>query len=64
MTKEPIIEYITCESEDWVVIKQFGNVFYEGHSVPDFIWLNLLEGFVGRDYLKTTTISDEEMEGL
>lgn len=64
MKDSPTIEYITCESGDWVVIKEMGVVFYEGHSVPDHVWLGLLENFVGRgdNDIKQTQISDKDME--
>lgn len=60
--KEPVIEYITCESGDWYVLKEFGQLIYEGHSVPDHVWLALLENFVGYESLKITALSDEEMQ--
>lgn len=58
---DPIIEYITCESGDWYVLKKSGEIIYEGHSVPDYIWLGLLNTTNGVT-LTVTALSDEDMQ--
>ena len=55
-----MLEYITCPHGDWVVLKIKGEVFHEGHSIPDHIWMELIER-VGM-LVKETEISDEQME--
>ncbi len=59
---KPLIEYITCDSGDWHVLRvNFGEDFnYEGHSIPDDVWIKLFEEFgftINKKYL-----SDEDME--
>ena len=59
---KPLIELITCESGDWSVLKvNLGEDFeYQGHSIPDFKWIELLEMLGYKvDYKE---ISDEDME--
>ena len=34
---------IFCESGDWVVLKLNGEIYEEGHSIPDFLWLKLFK---------------------
>ena len=55
-----MLEYITCERGDWVVLKIRGEVYYEGHSIPDYVWLGILED--NKVKIKETEISDEQME--
>ena len=56
-----IIEYITCKSGDWNVLIVNGEIYEEGHEIPDFIWLKLLsEKF--NTIIVNTEISDEDME--
>ena len=51
---------ITNESGDWEVLLLNGEIYYEGHSIPTFIWLNLITelGHV----VNTRELADEEME--
>lgn len=37
------IELAYCSTGDWVKMIINNNVVYEGHSIPDFIWLDVLE---------------------
>lgn len=55
-----MIEYITCPQGDWVVLKIKGETYYEGHSIPDHVWLGILED--NKIKIKETEISDEQME--
>lgn len=59
---KPLIELITCESGDWEVLRtNFGEDFkYEGHSIPDGVWVKLIEQ-LGYE-VETREISDEDME--
>lgn len=59
---KPYIELITCESGDWSALRiNCGDDFnYEGHSIPDDVWIDLLKelGFE----VERKWVSDEEME--
>ena len=55
------IELITCESGDWKVLKVDGKIYDEGHSIPDFVWVKLLQEKFGVAF-EETIISDEDME--
>lgn len=59
---KPYIELITCESGDRSVLKvNCGeDFFYEGHSIPDFKWIKLLE-LLGHT-VDHQIISDRNME--
>ena len=57
-----LIEYITNEGGDWVVLKVDNKEYYSGHSIPDFEWLSLLKTF-NNVSVWTSEISDEDMEG-
>jgi hypothetical protein len=59
---KPLIELINCESGDWEVLRvNLGEDFsYEGHSIPDDTWINLLS-LLGYE-VKAKRISDEDME--
>jgi hypothetical protein len=46
------IELSYCLTGDWVKMIINNNVVYEGHSIPDFIWLDVLED-TGFEVLKT-----------
>ena len=54
------IEIITCDSGDWEVIKVNNEIYYEGHSTPNDIWVELFED-LGVNVFKTN-LSDEDME--
>lgn len=59
---KPLIELITCDSGDWEILRMnLGEDFaYEGHSIPNGVWIKLLEqlGYM----VETNCISDENME--
>ena len=59
---KPYIEFITCESGDWKVLRiNYREDFKaEGHSLSDLAWIRLIRelGFE----IKCKTISDEDME--
>ena len=44
MTK-PYIKYTTYDTDDWVVldVNCEEDFYFEGHSVPDFKWIELIE---------------------
>ena len=54
------INLVTNESGDWEVLLLNGEIYYEGHNIPTFIWLNLVHelGHV----VSTKDLTDEEME--
>lgn len=54
------IELITNESGDWSVLKINGKVYYEGHSIPDDIWLKVINQ-LGAE-ISSMEISDDDME--
>lgn len=54
------VEAITSESGDWVIIKLNGEIIEEGHSIPAYGWLSLLERLDVKTSMKE--ISDEAME--
>lgn len=55
------IEYITCPNGDWVVLKVQDKEYYSGHSVPDFVWLTLLNEQSGTKMF-SNEVSDKDME--
>lgn len=55
------IEYITCPNGDWVVLKVQDKEYYSGHSVPDFVWLTLLNEQPGTKMF-SKEVSDKDME--
>lgn len=54
------IEIITCDSGDWEVIKIDGEVYYENHKIPTYIWIEILESLGAKVF--ESNISDENME--
>ncbi len=59
------IEYITCESGDWEILKVDDEYFFSGHNIPTHVWLYLLEGLSNVNIVvKRTELTDEEMENL
>lgn len=56
------IEIIQNESGDWVVVKKAGVSIYAGHSIPNWVFFDLLIE-LGAD-VETNTISDDAMEGM
>lgn len=55
------IEIISCESGDWEVLKVDDEIYYEGHSIPNEIWIRLLRGKLDVECVESD-ISDEDME--
>lgn len=39
------VEIIDSECGDWSVLRVNGENYYSGHSIPSFIWQELLEKF-------------------
>lgn len=61
---KPIIEFITCESGDWDVLRiKIDDVDqeYSGHSIYSCTWLEILRDYLGCEVI-TKVISDEDME--
>jgi hypothetical protein len=56
-----MIELITCDSGDWDVLKVNGKIFFEGHEIPDHVWLDLLQTKFAIP-CKGYAISDDAME--
>lgn len=58
------IELITCDSGNWKVLRvNLGEDFkYEGHSIPDGVWINLLQS-IGYT-VETNCISDEAIKPM
>ena len=54
------IKLISCESGDWHVLSSSEGFEYSGHSIPDYVWLDLIKelGF----NTEKKEISDEDME--
>lgn len=54
------INLVTNESGDWEVLLLNGEIYYEGHNIPTYTWLNLFRelGYV----VSTKDLTDEEME--
>lgn len=57
---KPLIELITCESGDWVVLRVEMEEQYTGHSIPDFEWIKLLDNLGFK--IEKKCISDKRME--
>jgi len=62
MSIKPLIELITCKSGDWEVLRaNLGEDFiYENHSIPKYVWMDLLEKLGYK--IERKCISDEDME--
>lgn len=58
--KQHRIKLITNESGDWEVLKVNDEIYYENHSIPSFIWLDLLADLCFE--VESESISDEDME--
>ena len=54
------IKLFTNESGDWEVLLLNGEIYYEGHNIPTFIWLELICE-LGYE-VSTKDLTDEEME--
>jgi hypothetical protein len=54
------IEVISCASGDWEVLVVDGKIYYEGHEIPDDVWLLVLKDLGCTT--KTREISDRAME--
>ena len=56
-----MIQLISSESGDWKVLKVNGVIRYEGHSIAEHEWLELIHKDFTVD-CEEIEISDEEME--
>ena len=56
------IEHIVNEGGDWVVLRVDGQEYYSGHSVPDFVWMDLITKISPSLLTDCKEISDEDME--
>lgn len=54
------VELITSESGDWAVIKIDGKSEYEGHSIADHQWLEIL--MKAGIEVSSKEVSNEDME--
>lgn len=54
------IRLITNESGDWEVLLLNGEVYEEGHSIPNHAWINLIHD-LGHE-VSMEDVTDEEME--
>lgn len=54
------IEVITNESGDWVALKKAGAIIYTGHSIPNWVFYDLLLELGAN--VETATITDKEMD--
>lgn len=56
------IEHITNKSGEWFALKLDGEVFYDGHSIPHWVWLDLIAKASPNVLVDEKEISDEDME--
>ena len=54
------LKIIVSESHDWYVVISDGEIIYEGHSIPNHVWVDVLIDFGVSVIVKE--ISDEDME--
>lgn len=54
------LSIITNDSRDWYVLYTGGKIFYEGHSIPHWVWIEALSN-IGVE-VGFEIISDERME--
>ena len=54
------IRLITNESGDWEVLLLNGEVYEEGHDIPTYTWINLIQDLGYKASVEEVT--DEEME--
>lgn len=54
------LKIIVSESHDWYVIISDGETIFEGHSIPNHVWIDILTD-IGVNVL-VREISDESME--
>ena len=55
------IRVVSTKDGDWTAVLVNGSVDYEGHSIPDFYWINLLKSF-GFDAKQLPEITTEQMQ--
>lgn len=55
-----VIKLINNKSGDWEVLKVDNKIYYQGHSIPSFIWLDLLADLCFE--VESESISDKDME--
>lgn len=54
------VDLITSECGDWAVLKLNGELFYDGHDIPNYMWIELL-GEIGIEAFDAI-IPDDDME--
>ena len=54
------VKLIKSEDGDWVVLKLNEETLHEGHSIPDFVWLELVSNLGA--YATFKTVSEEDMQ--
>ena len=54
------LKIIVNESHDWHILISDGEIIYEGHSIPNHVWVDMLIDF-GMSVI-VREISDEDME--
>lgn len=57
-----MIEFITCETGDWSILKVDGVIIAEGHTISTYDWLRLLRRY--EPDIVEIELSDKEMEEL
>lgn len=54
------VKVITNEEGDWCILEVDGEIVYEGHSIPNHVWLDLIADM--DVHTSEEEISQEEME--
>lgn len=54
------LKIIVNESHDWYIVTSDGETIYEGHSIPNHVWVDMLIDFGVSVIVRE--ISDEDME--
>lgn len=55
-----LIKLTNNESGDWEILEIDDKLYYQGHSIPSYIWLDLLTDLCLE--VENKSISDKEME--
>jgi hypothetical protein len=55
-----VLKIYSWDTGDWVALEADGKVFYEGHSVPDYVYEGLLRLGGKYDVKKYTVLYDDE----
>jgi hypothetical protein len=56
-----MIKLIKCPRGDWFVLLFNDEIFFEGHTIPDFVWISLINTYTNVT-IQAHTISDDDME--